>query len=52
MLIMHCARCEKRCYKSTPDKGNHGLTYHQVHLTNRLQGKPDVHAGTRRNNVP
>lgn len=25
MLIMHCARCEKRCYRSTPDKGNHGL---------------------------
>lgn len=27
-------------YKSTADKENHGGTYHQVHLTNRLQGKP------------
>lgn len=52
MLIMHCVRCEKRCYKSTTDKGNHGLPTIRCNLTNRLHGKPDVHAGTRRNNVP
>lgn len=48
MLIMHCAEMLQKYTRQRESR----TTYHQVHLTNRLQGKPDVHAGTRRNNVP